>query len=95
MVLNIILGENDQREVVQQLNKVLHLFLLRRLKSNVEKGLPRKKEIILKVGMSQLQNNFIKHCFKKTWMLSILEEGFSNWTHRDFNTFVCACEKYG
>merc|ERR1711915_30879 len=25
----------------------------------------------------------------------LLEEGFSNWTRRDFNTFVRACEKYG
>ncbi|MED6210633.1 hypothetical protein PIB30_066018 [Stylosanthes scabra] len=34
-----ISGENDQQAVVQQLHKVLCLFLLRRLKSDVEKGL--------------------------------------------------------
>ncbi|KAK1351875.1 ISWI chromatin-remodeling complex ATPase CHR17 [Heracleum sosnowskyi] len=45
-----ISGENDQEEVVQQLHKVLRPFLLRRLKSDVEKGLPPKKETILKVG---------------------------------------------
>ncbi|KAL0719861.1 hypothetical protein Bca4012_069185 [Brassica carinata] len=44
-----ISGENDQQEVVQQLHKVLRPFLLRRLKSDVEKGLPPKKETILKV----------------------------------------------
>ncbi|KAF3500672.1 hypothetical protein F2Q69_00044551 [Brassica cretica] len=40
-----ISGENDQQEVVvvQQLHKVLRPFLLRRLKSDVEKGLPPKK----------------------------------------------------
>ncbi|KAG2318211.1 hypothetical protein Bca52824_021333 [Brassica carinata] len=43
-----ISGENDQQEVVQQLHKVLRPFLLRRLKSDVEKGLPPKKETILK-----------------------------------------------
>ncbi|GFY90246.1 chromatin-remodeling protein 11 [Actinidia rufa] len=46
-----ISGENDQKEVVQQLHKVLRPFLLRRLKSDVEKGLPPKKETILKVAM--------------------------------------------
>lgn len=25
----------------------------------------------------------------------LLEEGFSNWSRRDFNAFVRACEKYG
>ena len=60
-----ISGENDQREVVQQLNKVLRLFLLRRLKSNVEKGLPPKKEIILKVEMSQLQKQFYEALLQK------------------------------
>ena len=55
-----ISGENDQQEVVQQLHKVLRPFLLQRLKSDVEKGLPSKKEIILKVGMSQLQKQFYR-----------------------------------
>jgi len=54
-----ISGENDQQEVVQQLHKVLRPFLLRRLKSDVEKGLPPKKETILKVGMSQLSHKYI------------------------------------
>ncbi|GFZ21975.1 chromatin-remodeling protein 11 [Actinidia rufa] len=40
-----ISGENDQQEVVQQLHKVLCPFLLRRLKSDVEKAcLPRRKQ---------------------------------------------------
>ncbi|KAL0730159.1 hypothetical protein Bca4012_026252 [Brassica carinata] len=49
-LLNFLLPE---QEVVQQLHKVLRLFLLRRLKSDVEKGLPPKKETILKVGISK------------------------------------------
>ncbi|XP_026450096.1 ISWI chromatin-remodeling complex ATPase CHR11-like [Papaver somniferum] len=60
-----ISGENDQQEVVQQLHKVLRPFLLRRLKSDVEKGLPPKKETILKVGMSQLQKQFYKALLQK------------------------------
>ncbi|KAF7020866.1 hypothetical protein CFC21_033916, partial [Triticum aestivum] len=60
-----ITGENDQQEVVQQLHKVLRPFLLRRLKSDVEKGLPPKKEIILKVGMSQMQKHYYRGLLQK------------------------------
>ena len=51
--------------MVQQLHKVLHPFLLRILKLDVEKGLPPKKEIILKVGMSQLQKQFYQALLQK------------------------------
>nr|GMD65196.1 ISWI chromatin-remodeling complex ATPase CHR11 [Ipomoea batatas] len=60
-----ISGDNDQQEVVQQLHKVLRPFLLRRLKSDVEKGLPPKKETILKVGMSQMQKQYYKALLQK------------------------------
>ncbi|XP_077240536.1 putative chromatin-remodeling complex ATPase chain [Tasmannia lanceolata] len=68
-----ISGENDQQEVVQQLHKVLRPFLLRRLKSDVEKGLPPKKETILKVGMSQLQKQFYRAIIQKD--LEVLNAG--------------------
>ncbi len=35
--------------------QVLRPFLLRRVKSDVERSLPPKKETILKIGMSELQ----------------------------------------
>ncbi len=35
--------------------QVLRPFLLRRIKSDVERGLPPKKETILKIGMSEMQ----------------------------------------
>ncbi|PPD73324.1 hypothetical protein GOBAR_DD29743 [Gossypium barbadense] len=54
-----ISGENDQQEVV------LRPFLLRRLKSDVEKGLPPKKETILKVGMSQMQKQYYRALLQK------------------------------
>ncbi|KAL2557080.1 putative chromatin-remodeling complex ATPase chain [Forsythia ovata] len=44
---------------------VLRSFLLRRLKSDVEKGLPPKKETILKVGMSQMQKHYYKALLQK------------------------------
>ncbi|KAL9232883.1 hypothetical protein vseg_007945 [Gypsophila vaccaria] len=60
-----ISADNDQQEVVQQLHKVLRPFLLRRLKSDVEKGLPPKKETILKVGMSQMQKQYYRALLQK------------------------------
>jgi len=57
--------EEDQQEVVQQLHKVLRPFLLRRLKSEVEKGLPPKKEIILKVGLTEMQKHYYKMLLQK------------------------------
>ncbi|KAG6431156.1 hypothetical protein SASPL_109231 [Salvia splendens] len=46
-------------------HQVLRPFLLRRLKSDVEKGLPPKKETILKVGMSQMQKQYYKALLQK------------------------------
>jgi len=52
-------------DVVQQLHKVLRPFLLRRLKAEVEKSLPPKKETILKIGMSDLQKQIYKRILQK------------------------------
>uniref|UniRef100_A0A0D9WEC8 Helicase C-terminal domain-containing protein n=1 Tax=Leersia perrieri TaxID=77586 RepID=A0A0D9WEC8_9ORYZ len=60
-----IAGENDQHKVVQQLRKILCPFLLRRLKSDVEKGLPPKKETILKFGMSEMQKQYYRALLQK------------------------------
>ncbi|XP_047319359.1 ISWI chromatin-remodeling complex ATPase CHR11-like [Impatiens glandulifera] len=68
-----ISGDDDQQEVVQQLHKVLRPFLLRRLKADVEKGLPPKKETILKVGMSQIQKQYYKALLQKD--LEVLNSG--------------------
>ncbi len=54
------LQENRNAEVVQQLHKILNPFLLRRTKNEVEKSLPPKKEIYIKVGMTQIQKNIYK-----------------------------------
>lgn len=51
--------------VLLVIHQVLRPFLLRRLKSDVEKGLPPKKETILKVGMSQMQKQYYKALLQK------------------------------
>ena len=45
--------------------QVLRPFLLRRLKSDVEKGMPPKKETILKIGMSEMQKKYYAALLQK------------------------------
>ncbi|WIA10295.1 hypothetical protein OEZ86_000436 [Tetradesmus obliquus] len=58
-------GKEKEAEVVQQLHKVLRPFLLRRVKSDVERGLPPKKETILKIGMSAMQRKWYAALLQK------------------------------
>lgn len=55
----------DQDTVVQQLHKVLRPFLLRRVKSDVEKSLLPKKEMNLYIGMSEMQVKWYKKILEK------------------------------
>lgn len=59
---------NDQRrlQVISKLHLILRPFLLRRLKEDVEKSLPRKKEIILYAPMSNQQKEFHEFLINKT-----------------------------
>lgn len=59
-------GQNaDQDTVVQQLHRVLRPFLLRRVKSDVEKSLLPKKEVNLYIGMSEMQVRWYKKILEK------------------------------
>jgi SWI/SNF-related matrix-associated actin-dependent regulator of chromatin subfamily A member 5 len=58
-------GKEAEAEVVQQLHKVLRPFLLRRLKSDVEKSLLPKKETILKIGMGEMQRKYYAALLQK------------------------------
>lgn len=55
----------DQDTVVQQLHRVLRPFLLRRVKSDVEKSLLPKKEINVYVGMSEMQVKWYQKILEK------------------------------
>jgi len=52
-------------DVLHQLHKILRPFLLRRLKADVEKDLPPKREIKLLIGMTEMQ---------RTWYSNILSK---------------------
>ncbi|MCQ2819193.1 MAG: SNF2-related protein, partial [archaeon] len=62
--------EERNAEIVQQLHKILKPFLLRRTKSEVEKTLPPKKEIHIKVGLTEKQKNI----YKKLLTSSLINE---------------------
>lgn len=55
----------DSDTVVKQLHKVLRPFLLRRVKSDVEKSLLPKKEVNLYIGMSDMQVKWYKKILEK------------------------------
>ena len=53
-------NDNVSNNVLQQLHKILRPFMLRRLKSQVATDLPPKKEVLVFVGMSELQHRVYK-----------------------------------
>lgn len=57
--------DRDQDAVVQQLHRVLRPFLLRRVKSDVEKSLLPKKEVNLYLGMSEMQVKWYQKILEK------------------------------
>ncbi|PHH79400.1 hypothetical protein CDD82_2413 [Ophiocordyceps australis] len=57
--------DRDQDTVVQQLHRVLRPFLLRRVKSDVEKSLLPKKEVNLYLGMSEMQVRWYQKILEK------------------------------
>ncbi|KAI9735857.1 MAG: hypothetical protein M1834_001322 [Cirrosporium novae-zelandiae] len=56
---------DDQDKVIQQLHRVLRPFLLRRVKSDVEKSLLPKKEINLYIGMTEMQVKWYQKILEK------------------------------
>ena len=59
-------AEDKNAEIVQQLHKILKPFLLRRTKAEVEKTLPPKKEIHIKVGLTELQKDIYKNLLTRS-----------------------------
>ncbi|TKY70376.1 ATP-dependent DNA helicase DDM1 [Spatholobus suberectus] len=60
------LEEKRRAQVVAKLHAILRPFLLRRMKSDVEIMLPRKKEIIIYANMTEHQKNLQDHLVNKT-----------------------------
>lgn len=71
------LEEKRRGQMVAKLHAILRPFLLRRMKSDVEQMLPRKKEIILYATMTEHQRNFQDHLINKTLENHLREKVFS------------------
>ena len=57
--------EGAKRQLVAQLHKILRPFMLRRLKKDVAKSIPPKKETLLYVGMSDMQRRMYKKILQR------------------------------
>lgn len=57
--------ESSRDNIVQQLHKVLRPFLLRRVKSDVEKSLLPKKEVNVYVGLTDMQRRWYRSLLEK------------------------------
>jgi len=64
--LSIERQEEKNVELVKKLHKILKPFLLRRTKSEVETTLPPKKEVHIKIGLSEMQKDIYKKLLKKS-----------------------------
>ena len=53
--------EKQQEQIIKQIHRLLKPFMLRRLKSDVEKSLPTKKEIFMYIGLTKLQKQLYKN----------------------------------
>lgn len=54
-----------KENIINQLHKILKPFMLRRLKSDVEKTLPPKEELHIYVGMSDMQRELYRSILTK------------------------------
>ena len=54
-----------QESIITQIHRLLRPFMLRRLKSEVEKDIPAKREYYLYVGLSRLQSQMYKNILTK------------------------------
>ena len=60
------ISEENRVSIVSNLHNILRPFLLRRLKVDVEKDLPPKKEYIIHCNMSPLQRQYYKAALSRT-----------------------------
>ncbi|KAJ0040405.1 hypothetical protein Pint_28266 [Pistacia integerrima] len=85
--------EKRRAQVVAKLHAILRPFLLRRMKSDVEQLLPRKKEIILYATMTEHQRNFQDHLVNKTLENYLLEKVATGGMKRKLNNLMIQLRK--
>lgn len=55
----------SQESIIKQIHRLLRPFMLRRIKIDVEKSLPKKREIYIKFGLSEMQKGLYKQILSK------------------------------
>jgi len=65
--------EKRNKQIIEQLHRILKPFLLRRIKKEVEKSLPPKVEIHVQVGITEQQKKIYRDLLKK----GMIEKGNS------------------
>ncbi|CAG8480149.1 19272_t:CDS:10 [Racocetra persica] len=73
--IDIDAPDAEQEAKIRDLHKRLEPYMLRRLKKDVEKSLPQKTEMILRVEMSSLQMHYYKNILTKNF--DVLNEGIT------------------
>ncbi|XP_071839888.1 lymphocyte-specific helicase-like [Apostichopus japonicus] len=61
-----ILKEEREKNVLSMLHQILSPFLLRRLKTDVDLSIPKKKEILVHAPLSALQEEYYRNTVNKT-----------------------------
>ena len=62
-LFNLQSSDRDKTQMlVEQLHRLLRPFMIRRLKADVEKDLPRKTETILFTSLAPIQRDVYKQC---------------------------------
>ncbi|KAI7816098.1 SNF2 family N-terminal domain-containing protein [Gamsiella multidivaricata] len=73
--VEIDMADAEQEAKIRDLHENLKPYMLRRLKKDVEKSLPKKTERILRVELSQLQTHYYKNILTKNF--AVLNKGMS------------------
>lgn len=73
-----ILEAESSNQVVSKLHHILQPFLLRRLKQDVEKDLPKKREYLVYCPLSPLQVKYYEICMRREMRSYLLERNDSN-----------------
>ncbi|KAF9960642.1 hypothetical protein BGZ65_011900 [Modicella reniformis] len=73
--IDIDMADEQQEAKIRELHRSLKPYMLRRLKKDVEKSLPKKNEYILRVELSQLQTHYYRNILTKNF--AVLNKGVS------------------
>ncbi|KAK7252908.1 hypothetical protein RIF29_37176 [Crotalaria pallida] len=87
------LEEKRRSQVVAKLHAILRPFLLRRMKTDVELMLPRKKEIIVYATMTEHQKKLQDHLINKTMEKYLKEKSSTGHATKSINNLVIQLRK--